>query len=137
MVPLFQALLDYDSSPEVYERYDRISARDLFRQYGVSQRRAPLSPPGFWTLITELSPGASFGPTRLVYSGLTALAVFVVYDEFLKPLLLVALFAPPEELSAGVVLGAFYFYTLAHQSDFDVCWCKVLIDAVNMVFSHR
>lgn len=48
-----------------------------------------------------------------------------VYEEFLKPLLLVALFAPPEELSAGVVLGAFYFYTLAHQSDFDVCWCKV------------
>ena len=40
MVPLFQALLDYDSSPEVYERYDRMSARDLFRQYGVSQRRA-------------------------------------------------------------------------------------------------
>jgi len=51
--------------------------------------------------------------------------VRAVYDEFLKPLLLVALFAPPEELSAGVVLGAFYFYTLAHQSDFDVCWCKV------------
>ena len=56
-----------------------------------------------------------------------------VYEEFLKPLLLVALFAPPEELSAGVVLGAFYFYTLAHQSDFDVCWCKVsppLLEAV-------
>ncbi len=48
-----------------------------------------------------------------------------VYEEFLKPTLLIALFAPPEELSAGVVLGAFYFYTLAHQSDFDVCWCKV------------
>lgn len=40
MVPLFAALLDYDSSPEVYERYDRMSARELFRQYGVSQRRA-------------------------------------------------------------------------------------------------
>ena len=49
-----------------------------------------------------------------------------MYEEFLKPTLLIALFAPPEELSAGVVLGAFYFYTLAHQSDFDVCWCKVL-----------
>lgn len=40
MVPLFKALLDYDSSPEVYERYDRMSARELFRQYGVSRRRA-------------------------------------------------------------------------------------------------
>lgn len=34
-----------------------------------------------------------------------------LYEEFLKPLLLVALFAPPEELSAGAVLGAFYFYS--------------------------
>jgi hypothetical protein len=33
-----------------------------------------------------------------------------LYEEFLKPLLLVALFAPPEELSAGAVLGAFYYY---------------------------
>ena len=53
-----------------------------------------------------------------------------VYEEFLKPTLLIALFAPPEELSAGVVLGAFYFYTLAHQSDFDVCWCKVPVGSV-------
>jgi hypothetical protein len=22
------------------------------------------------------------------------------------------------------MLQAFYFYTLAHQNDFDVCWCK-------------
>ena len=44
MVPLFAALLDYDSSPAVYERYDRMSARELFRQYGVSQRRAAACP---------------------------------------------------------------------------------------------
>jgi hypothetical protein len=103
-----------------------------------------------------------------------------LYEEFLKPLLLVALFAPPEELSAGTTLAAFYFYSyslhavlhfclsfdvicialvwpatdrsmpfkhahcshltlpvgafsgkfrflfaaLAHQQDFDVCWCR-------------
>lgn len=47
-----------------------------------------------------------------------------VVQEFLKPLLLVALFAPPEDLSASAVLGAFYFYTLAHQPDFDVCWAR-------------
>ena len=45
MVPLFKALLDYDSSPEVYERYDRMTARELFREYGVSQRRAPATLP--------------------------------------------------------------------------------------------
>lgn len=37
---------------------------------------------------------------------------------------LIGLFAPPEELSAGAVLGCFEFYALAHQADFDVCWCK-------------
>ena len=59
-----------------------------------------------------------------------------MYEEFLKPTLLIALFAPPEELSAGVVLGAFYFYTLAHQSDFDVCWCKVPLSTCLSVLSR-
>ena len=36
----------------------------------------------------------------------------------------VGLFAPPEELSAAVVIETLYYYALAHQSDFDVCWCK-------------
>lgn len=44
--------------------------------------------------------------------------------QFLKPLLLVGLFAPPEELSAAVVLDTFYFYSLAHQASFDVCWTR-------------
>ncbi|KXZ45031.1 hypothetical protein GPECTOR_59g639 [Gonium pectorale] len=44
------------------------------------------------------------------------------YNEFLRPTLLVGLFAPPEELSAAAVLETLYFYALAHQNDFDVCW---------------
>ena len=40
MMPLFQAMLDYDASPEVYEQYDRMSALELFKNYGVSKRRA-------------------------------------------------------------------------------------------------
>ena len=36
-----------------------------------------------------------------------------LYEEFLRPLLLVGLFAPPEELSAAAVLGTFYFYSTA------------------------
>ena len=47
-----------------------------------------------------------------------------MYDKFIKPILLVGLFAPPEDISAAECLAAFYFYTLAHQNDFDVCWCK-------------
>ncbi|PNH05243.1 Phytoene dehydrogenase, partial [Tetrabaena socialis] len=46
------------------------------------------------------------------------------YQEFLRPTLLVGLFAPPEELSAAAVLETLYFYALAHQNDFDVCWPK-------------
>ncbi|KAG2497258.1 hypothetical protein HYH03_004842 [Edaphochlamys debaryana] len=46
------------------------------------------------------------------------------YNEFLRPTLLVGLFAPPEDLSAAAVLETLYFYALAHQNDFDVCWPK-------------
>lgn len=38
MIPLLGALLDYDSDPETYARYDAMTARELFRQYGVSKR---------------------------------------------------------------------------------------------------
>lgn len=47
-----------------------------------------------------------------------------LFEDFLRPLLLVGLFAPAEELSAAVMIGTLYFYALAHQYDFDVCWCK-------------
>ena len=47
MMPLFQAMLDFDSTPETYERYDRMSALELFKQYGVSKRRAPARAPRF------------------------------------------------------------------------------------------
>lgn len=46
------------------------------------------------------------------------------YREFVKPLLLVGLFKPPEELSAGVVLATLYYYALAHQDSFDVRWAR-------------
>jgi len=45
------------------------------------------------------------------------------YDGFIKPTLLISLFAPPEELSAAVTMGCLYFYALQHQNSFDVCWC--------------
>lgn len=45
-------------------------------------------------------------------------------DDFLRPTLLVALFKPPEELSAAVTLELLYFYALAHQTSFDVRWLR-------------
>ncbi|WIA34177.1 hypothetical protein OEZ86_012535 [Tetradesmus obliquus] len=83
MLPFLLSFVDYDASPEVYERYDKMSARELFRLWGVSER---------------------------------------CYQEFLRPTLLVGLFAPPEEISAASMLETLYFYALAHQNDFDVCW---------------
>ena len=72
MVPLLQSVFDYEATPAMYERYDRMTARELFKQYGVSQK---------------------------------------LYDGFLRPLLLVGMFAPPEELSAASMLDTFYFYS--------------------------
>ncbi len=37
-LPLLGALLDFDNSDEAWQRYDRITARELFRDYGVSER---------------------------------------------------------------------------------------------------
>ena len=33
-----------------------------------------------------------------------------LFEDFLRPLLLVGLFAPAEELSAAVMIGTLYFY---------------------------
>lgn len=82
---MLQPVVDFNSDPETYARYDRTTARELFVQSGISER---------------------------------------LYREFLKPLLLVGLFAPPEEISAASMLETMYFYALAHQNDFDICWCK-------------
>lgn len=71
MLPWLYSVIDYDTTPETYERYDKMSARDMFRSYGVSKR---------------------------------------MYEEFIKPTLLVGLFAPPEELSAAATMGMLYFY---------------------------
>ncbi|MGK7953265.1 MAG: FAD-dependent oxidoreductase [Xenococcaceae cyanobacterium] len=37
-LPLLYAVIDFDNSHEAWERYDKITARELFRQYGVSER---------------------------------------------------------------------------------------------------
>lgn len=39
-----------------------------------------------------------------------------MYNEFLRPTLLVGLFAPPEDISAAVMLETLYFYALGHQN---------------------
>jgi uncharacterized protein with NAD-binding domain and iron-sulfur cluster len=37
-LPLMYALVDFDNSADAWQRYDKITARELFRQYGVSER---------------------------------------------------------------------------------------------------
>ena len=65
------------------------------------------------------------------YDDLDAQSLFVklgisdrLINEFLRPTLLVGLFKPPEELSAAVTMELLYYYALAHQDSFDVCWIK-------------
>ena len=45
-------------------------------------------------------------------------------NEFLRPILLVGLFKPPEDLSAAVTMELLYYYALAHQDSFDVRWIR-------------
>lgn len=160
--PLFAAVVDYNATPATYERYDKMTARELFRQYGVSQalydqflkplllvrnacttsslrhsywcgetaayclcERKVCFPPTSSTLLpsahrfvdllsTVETPSL---PSSNVVSSVAAGSICAFSAQ-------VGLFAPPEELSAAVVLDTFYFYSLAHQQDFDVCWCK-------------
>ena len=65
------------------------------------------------------------------YDGIDALTLFKqlkisdrMIDEFLRPILLVGLFKPPEELSAAVTMELLYYYALAHQDSFDVRWIR-------------
>ncbi|NER79149.1 MAG: FAD-dependent oxidoreductase [Leptolyngbya sp. SIO1D8] len=84
-LPLLYAVIDFDNSHEAWQRYDRLSARELFRQYSVSER---------------------------------------LYKDAFEAMLLVGLFAPGEQCSAAATLGMLYYFILAHQSDFDVRWCR-------------
>ena len=65
------------------------------------------------------------------YDSLDALSLFRqlriserMSHEFLRPILLVGLIKPPEELSAAVTMELLYYYALAHQDSFDVRWIK-------------
>jgi hypothetical protein len=40
------------------------------------------------------------------------------YEQFLRPTLLVGLFAPPERISAAVMLETLYFYAMRSQNAF-------------------
>lgn len=83
MLPWLAAIADFDSSEETYMEYDKMSARELFRRAGVSEK---------------------------------------MYRDFLRPTLLVGLFAEGEDLSAAETLSALYYYALQNTSSFDVCW---------------
>lgn len=85
ILPWIYNVINLNSSPSTYQRYDSMSAAEMFRNSKVTK---------------------------------------AAYENFLKPTLLVGLFAPPEDLSAAVTMECLYFYALAHQNDFDVCWCK-------------
>lgn len=63
------------------------------------------------------------------YDKLSAQELFIklgiskrLINDFLRPILLVGLFKPPEELSAAITMELLYYYALAHQDSFDVRW---------------
>jgi len=84
-LPLLYSLVDFDNSDEAWRRYDKVTARELFKQFGVSER---------------------------------------LFRDAFEPMLLVGLFAPAEQCSAAAAVGMLYYFILAHQSNFDVVWCR-------------
>ena len=50
-----------------------------------------------------------------------------LFEDFLRPLLLVGLFAPAEELSAAVMIGTLYFYgTYTHVPSVVIHWAPMI-----------
>ena len=80
------------------------------------------------------------------YDAISALTLFQqlrisdrMINDFLRPILLVGLFKPPEELSAAVTMELLYYYALAHQDSFDVRWInsKSIVEHVFAPLSER
>ena len=96
-----------------------------FRRLPVSDR---LSIAGLLIAMLDLNRNPE---TFARYDGIDALTLFRqlkiserMIEEFLRPILLVGLFKPPEELSAAVTMELLYYYALAHQDSFDVRWIR-------------
>ncbi|XP_059647437.1 uncharacterized protein LOC132293823 isoform X2 [Cornus florida] len=83
-LPIMAAVIDFDNTDSSWRKYDSITARELFKQFGCSER---------------------------------------LYQDVLRPLLQVGLFAPAEQCSAAATLGVLYYFVVAHQKDFDFVWC--------------
>ena len=123
-------------------RYDSMTALEMFRSFGITKQAYEnfLKP----TMLVRVVAGSSLALPPVTQPGVRGCCVQNIgcrtqagigrTGAFLSlpapryfpmlPALQVGLFAPPEELSAAVVVQTLYYYALAHQSDFDVCWCK-------------
>mmetsp|Transcript_7687 Transcript_7687/g.11640 ORF Transcript_7687/g.11640 Transcript_7687/m.11640 type:complete len:592 (+) Transcript_7687:18-1793(+) len=82
-------------------------------------------------LLLEMTRYKASPETYEFYDKMTAAELFrrcgisdSLLSGFLRPILLVGLFAPPEELSAAVVMDMLLYYAIAHQADFDVKWAR-------------
>ncbi|GBF89848.1 amine oxidase [Raphidocelis subcapitata] len=97
----------------------------LFRRLPLADRLTALG------LVGPLLEHDADEATYAEYDSTSALTLFRragvsrrLYKAFLEPMLLVTLFAPPEQLSSAAALGTLYYFALAHQDDWDVRWCR-------------
>jgi uncharacterized protein with NAD-binding domain and iron-sulfur cluster len=61
------------------------------------------------------------------------------YEQFLRPTLLVGLFAPPERISAAAMLETLYFYAMCSQNAFGKLMLKgyAIITVLTCVAMHQ
>lgn len=118
---------------EIYAMYDAMTARELFRKAGVSAKlyRDFLQP---ILLVTLFAPGEQLSGINLCKVCISWNCMLWALDTQIlcsmaswmanqrTNLLLVVVLC--KYSTAAAALGALYYYVLAHQADFDVCWCK-------------
>jgi len=112
---------------ETYAMYDAMTARELFRKAGVSAKlyRDFLQP---ILLVTLFAPGEQLSGISLcnfvlLYAMILDTQTLCCIASLMRYLLTDS-FIVCKYLTAAAALGALYYYVLAHQADFDVCWCK-------------
>ncbi len=98
-------------------RYDSISAYELFRRTGVSRQvSAHDTGAAAWQRAGVLAPCMR----ARKYKNCVCVCVCVcvqAYEQWLRPTVLVGLFAPPEQISAASMLETVWCFSVAHQSD--------------------
>jgi uncharacterized protein with NAD-binding domain and iron-sulfur cluster len=120
-----------------------LASASLFERLPIADRASVI---GFLLATIDCIGSLNDETIQKQYDRMTAHDLFLRFGmsprlvrDIVKPLVLVCLFKPPEELSALVTMELFYFFTLAHMDSFDVRWIKngTVADSMTAPLANR